>query len=157
MYIPKNPSEIKFKNNVVYNGVTYTAQQQSDIFFQYIEQDPYLRDHKGQVAERNGAKFPWYNRVDMKFAEDIFGTFGRRRNTLQFTVDIVNFLNLLNSNWGVRQLTTVNNPLKVESVTNGVPTFSLTSFANAPVNKTFVNNFSTSSTWGIQLGLRYIF
>lgn len=157
MYIPKDPSEIKFKEGVVINGVTYTAKAQSDLFFQYIDQDPYLRKHKGQVAERFGAYAPWYNRVDFKFAEDIFANIGGRRNTLQITADVTNFLNLLNQDWGVRKMYTINNPLKVESVTNGVPTFSLNTYNNSPISQTFVNNISTSSTWGLQLGLRYIF
>lgn len=157
MYIPKDASEIQFKEGVKIGTTTYTAQQQSDLFFKFIDQDPYLSKHKGQVAERNGAKLPWYNKVDFKFAQDIFTTVGGRKNTLQLTADVINFLNLLNHDWGVRRINTVNNPLKVESVTNGVPTFSLNSYSNAPVQSTFVNNLSTASTWGIQLGLRYIF
>jgi hypothetical protein len=158
MYIPKDPSEIQFKNNVTYqNGITYTSQQQSDIFFKYIDQDPYLRKHKGEVAKRNGAKFPWYDRVDMKIAQDIFNNFGGDRHTLQITADFYNILNLVNHNWGILKLTTVMNPLKVESVTNGVPTFSITPYNGAPVTQTFVNNISTSTTWTVQLGLRYMF
>lgn len=157
MYIPKDPSEIKFKEGVKIGSTTYTAQQQSDLFFQFVEQDPYLRKHKGQVAERNGAKYPWYNRVDFKFAQDIFTSIGSRRGTLQFTADVTNFLNMINKNWGIHKIYTVNNPLKVESVTNGVPTFSLNVYQNAPVSNTFVNNNSTTSTWGLQLGLRFIF
>ncbi|MFL5811667.1 MAG: hypothetical protein ACJ749_19240, partial [Flavisolibacter sp.] len=157
MYIPRDPSEINFKNNVVYNGVTYTSQQQSDIFFQYIEQDPYLRSRKGQVAERNGALLPWVNRLDGKFAQELFNNIGKQRHSVQFTVDAYNVLNLLNHNWGIRKQTTVANPLRVESVTNGIPTFSVTSYNNAPVNQTFVDNISTSTTWALQLGIRYIF
>jgi hypothetical protein len=156
MYIPKDPSEIQFKDKV-YGNVTYTAKQQSDIFFQYIDQDPYLSKHKGQVAERNGAKYPWYNRLDMKFAQDLFTSIGDRRHTLQFTADFINFLNLLNKDWGIKKLYTVNNPLRIENVTNGVPVFSLTPYNGAPVSQTFVNNVSTQSTWGVQLGLRYSF
>ena len=157
MYIPRDASEIKFKDGVVINGTTFSAKQQSDLFFQYVEQDPYLRKHKGQVAERNGALYPWYNKVDVKFVQDLFVNVGRNRHTLQFTADITNFLNLLNNEWGVRQFYTINNPLRVESVTNGVPTFSLTPYNNNPLTRTFVNNISTASAYNIQLGLRYMF
>jgi hypothetical protein len=158
MYIPKDPSEIQFKNNVTYqNGTTYTSQQQSDIFFKFIDQDPYLRKHKGEVAKRNGAKLPWYDRVDMKIAQDIFNNFGGDRHTLQITADFYNILNLVNHNWGIRKLNTVTNPLKVESVTNGVPTFSISPYNGAPVTQSFVNNVSISTTWTVQLGLRYMF
>ncbi|MGV3529227.1 MAG: TonB-dependent receptor [Flavisolibacter sp.] len=157
MYIPRDASEIQFKDNVKIGSNTYTAQQQSDMFFKYLEQDPYLSKHKGEVAERNGALLPWYNRVDFKFAQDIFTTLGGRRNTLQFTADVVNFLNMLNSNWGVRQFVTTVSPLKVESVSNGVPTFSLNAYQSEPVQNTFEQTMSTSTTWGLQLGLRYSF
>ena len=160
MYIPTdatNPSEILFKNNVVYTSGTYTAAQQAQIFENYIKQDPYLSKHRGQVAGRNGAKRSWYNRLDMKFLQDIFTKVGPRRHTIQFSADIYNLANLINHDWGARKIYTINNPLKVESVTNGVPTFSITSYNGAPVSKTFINTISTSSTWSMQLGIRYIF
>ncbi|MDF2380476.1 TonB-dependent receptor [Nostoc ellipsosporum NOK] len=158
MYIPRNASEITFVNSFTYpNGVTYTKAEMEQIFMNYINQDPYLSKHKGQVAERNGAKNKWFDRVDMKLVQDIFTRIGKQRHTLQFTADIYNVLNLINSDWGVRQITTVNNPLQLVSVTNNVPTFRLTTFQNAPVTKTFVNNVSTSTSWGMQLGVRYIF
>jgi Carboxypeptidase regulatory-like domain len=157
IYIPKNASEINFKNGVVINGVSYTSKQQSDLFFQYVDQDPYLKRHKGQVAERNGAKFPWYHRLDMKFTQEIFTSIKNHRNTLQFTADVINFPNLINKEWGIRKLLTSSTPLRVESVTGGIPTFSLGTYQNAPLTKTFDDVTTTSSTWGIQLGLRYIF
>lgn len=161
MYVPmdaKNGSEIQFKNNVTYtNGVTYTSAEQAAIFQNYIDQDPYLRKHKGQVVERNGGKYPWYNRVDAKVVQDIFTNIGRQRHTLQISADIFNVANLLNKDWGIRKFYTVNNPLKLESVTNGIPLFSITSYNGAPVTRTFVDNVSTSTTWAMQLGIRYIF
>ncbi|MEJ0102116.1 MAG: carboxypeptidase regulatory-like domain-containing protein [Bacteroidota bacterium] len=102
MYIPKDPSEIRFTSMTV-NGITYSAQEQSDLFFKFIEQDKYLDKHKGQVAERNGAKYPWYHRVDFNFQQDIFTNLGKNRNTLQFNAAVVNFLNLLNNDWGIKK------------------------------------------------------
>lgn len=163
MYIPKdatNPNEIKFVDrSYTVNGqtVSYTAAQQGQIFEKYIQQDPYLRNHRGQVAERNGAQYPWYNRLDMKFLQDIFTNIGKQRHTLQFSADIFNVFNLLNNEWGIRQLYTVRNPLTLSSVSGGVPSFYITSYNGLPVTETFVNNVSTSTTWAIQLGLRYIF
>ncbi|MES1224443.1 MAG: cell envelope biogenesis protein OmpA, partial [Bacteroidota bacterium] len=156
MYIPKDPSEIKFTSLTV-SGTTYTAQQQSDIFFKFIDQDKYLSKHKGQNAERNGALYPWYHRLDFNFQQDIFNNFGRQRNTLQFNLAIVNALNLLNKDWGIKKQYIVNNPLKVASVTAGTPSYQLATFNGAPITKTYINVNSTTTTWGIQLGLKYIF
>ncbi|MBN8862962.1 MAG: TonB-dependent receptor [Sphingobacteriales bacterium] len=158
MYIPRDASEITFVNSFAYpNGVTYTKSEMEQIFMNYVNNDPYLSKHKGQVAERNGAKLPFYHRVDAKLVQDIFTNIGKQKHTLQFTADVYNLLNLLNNDWGVRKITTVNNPLQLVSVTGGVPSFRLSTFQNAPVTKSFINNVSTSTSWGMQLGFRYIF
>lgn len=164
MYIPKNASEITFVPLTV-GTTTYTAQQQSDAFFKYVAQDKYLSKHQGQNAERNGAKYPWYNRVDFKFVQEIFGNIGKNRHTVELSLDCTNFLNLINKNWGLVQSYVVNNPLKVASTsgTGGTPTFQLATYtpygASAPVlvDRTFINNNSTSSTWGLQIGAHYKF
>jgi len=161
MYIPKNaldPSEIKFKDATYTSAGVVTAAQQAQIFENYISQDPYLNKHRGQVAERNGAKQPWYNRVDMKILEDIFTKVGPRRHTIQLSADIYNVANLINNDWGARKIYTVKNPL-VPVLSGGVPTntFTISPYNGAPVNKTFINTISTASTWSMQLGVRYIF
>lgn len=163
MYIPKdatNTNEIRFVDrSYTVNGqtISYTAAQQGQMFEKYIQQDPYLSKHRGQVAERNGAQYPWYNRLDMKFLQDVFTNIGKQRHTLQFSADVFNVMNLLNNSWGIRQFYTVRNPLTLSTVTGGVPSFYMTSYNGLPVTETFVNNVSTSTTWAIQLGLRYIF
>ncbi len=160
MYVPKNATdvnEIRFVDKSYANGVTYTAAQQAQLFEAYIEQDPYLKKNRGQVVERFGAKTPWFNRVDAKLIQDIFTNIGKNRHTLQLTADVYNLANLLNKDWGIRKLFTVNNPLRVESITAGVPSFSISPFNNAPVTQSFFDNVSTATTWSMQIGIRYIF
>lgn len=167
MFIPNDPSQITFIPLTVGAGssaVTYTAQQQSDAFFAFIAQDKYLNKAKGHVAERNGATYPFYHRVDVKFLQDIFTNIGKRRSTLQFSVDCTNFLNLLNKDWGLRDFFVVNNPLRAtKNATTGEVRYQLATYtpngASAPVlvDKTFIRSTSTSSTWSLQLGLRLIF
>jgi len=160
MYIPKNPSEITFVA-LPASGSTpaFTAQQESDAFFQYIAQDKYLSKHQGQIAKRNGTLYPWYNRVDFSFLQDIFTNIGKEKNTLQFSASVLNFLNLIDHNWGVKKAYIYNNPLKVVagSVQTGTPTYQLATFNNDLIRHTFQNVNSTSTTWGLQLGLKYIF
>lgn len=165
LYIPKNASEINFSNFSYPNGITYTAQQQSDLFFQYIDQDPYLKKHKGQYAERNGAKFPWRNQVDVRFMQDLFHNIGKNRNTIQFTIDIFNFGNLLNPEWSkVKSLNAPSGQLLVPtnqaSVIPGgstLPTFRLQTDRNNPITTTFRDNVSVTSTYYMQFGIRYLF
>lgn len=163
IYIPKNPSEITFSNFTYPNGVTYTAAQQSELFFKYIEQDKYLRKHKGQYAERNGAQFPWRNQVDVKILQDLFVNVGKSKNTIQLSLDIFNFGNLIDPNWG--KVRTVNAssvlvPTNQNSLVPGgtvVPTFRLATDRNGPVTSTFRDNVSIFSTYYMQMGLRYLF
>ncbi len=173
MYIPKSPSEIKFANIPASGDPTkpgyipgFTAQQQSDAFFKYVAQDKYLSRHQGQVADRFGARMPFYHRVDMKLTQDIFTNIGGRKNTLQVTADVLNALNLLNKDWGITKTAVVTNPLKyvANSGAGGAQaSFQLATYLPAGatnqilVDKTYLNNVSTISTWGLQLGLRYIF
>lgn len=167
MYIPKSPSDITFIPLTVGSGssaVTYTAQQQSDAFFAYVAQDKYLSKRMGQVAERNGASYPFYHRVDLKFLQDIFTNIGSRRATLQFSADVQNFLNLLSRNWGLRDFYVVNNPLRAtKNATTGEVRYQMATYTpnggSTPilVDRTFIKSTSTSSTWSLQLGLRLIF
>ncbi|MBL7740010.1 MAG: TonB-dependent receptor [Chitinophagaceae bacterium] len=161
MYIPRNTkdaNEIQFVASFAYpNGVTYTGAQMAEIFENFIQQEPYLRKHRGQIAERNAAKLPWYNRIDAKLVQDIFTNFGKNRHTIQLTADVYNVLNLVNNDWGVRKITTALNPLQVVSVTNGIPQFRLSTFNNAPITNPYQSNISTSTTWAMQIGVRYLF
>ncbi|HTE11287.1 MAG TPA: carboxypeptidase regulatory-like domain-containing protein [Chitinophagaceae bacterium] len=159
MYIPKDPSEIKFVN-LPASGTTpaFTAQQQSDAFFQLVSKDHYLSHHMGQTSERNAARYPFYHRVDFNFQQELFTNIGKNRNSLIFNASVVNFLNLLNHNWGIRKLLIVNNPLKlVNPVVNGVPTYQMSTFNNDLIRQPYINVSSTSTTWGIQLGVKYLF
>ncbi|QHS57397.1 TonB-dependent receptor [Mucilaginibacter sp. 14171R-50] len=166
IYIPKNPSEITFVPLTVGSGanaVTYTAQQQSDMFFRYVDQDAYLKNHKGQYAQRNGANLPWRNQVDFKFLQDLFVNVGGKRNTIQFSFDIFNLGNLLNKNWGLHKLVntrgllvpTNNTAIAADGTT--VPTFRIATDRGLPVSTTFRDDVSISSTYYMQFGLRYIF
>jgi hypothetical protein len=164
MYIPNAASELNF-GNLAASGTTpaYSAADQATAFEKFIKQDPYLSKHRGQNAERNGALFPFFHRVDFNFLQDVFTNVGKNKNTLQFSLSVVNFLNLLNPNWGIRKSFVVNNPLRVVSVTGGVPTYNLATYTpqgetvSKLVDRTFVNVNSTSTTWGIQMGFKYIF
>jgi hypothetical protein len=163
MYIPKNASEITFIPLTV-GTRTYSAQEQSDAFFAFVAQDKYLSKHMGQVAERNGGKYPFYHKVDLKLLQDIFTNIGKHKNTLQFSVDCTNFLNLINQDWGLRDFFPTSSPLRAaKNATTGAVVYQLATYTpngtSTPVlvDKTFIRSTSTASTWSMQFGLRYIF
>lgn len=164
IYIPRDASEITFVPLTIGSGASakvYTAQQQSDIFMAYIAQDDYLNSRKGQFAERNGAKSPWRNQVDFRLSQEVFKNVGGAKNSFQFTMDIFNVGNFLNSNWG--NVNFVNNaailaPTNATSISATTkPTFRMAQAAGDIVTKTFGTSQTISSTYYMQFGVRYNF
>jgi hypothetical protein len=157
VYIPKHKSEIL----LVPQSATDTRTP-DEIWSQlnsFIDNDPYLRDHRGQYAARNAPRSPWESRFDVRFMQEFYITNGKgRRHTLQLTADIENFSNLLNQDWG-RDYFVFNNTfnlLKLEGFegpsNTGRPVYS---FDNAKSEAWQVNNLA--SVWRMQLGVRYLF
>ena len=99
---------------------TFTAAEQAAAFDAYIQQDPYLSKHRGKYAERNGLVMPMFRSMDLSITQDLFHNIGGARNGFQIRLDIVNFGNLLNSNWGVSQrpVGTVNFNNQLQILTN---------------------------------------
>ena len=166
IYVPKNTSEITFVDQTVaVNGVNtlWSAAAQSTAFFKYIDQDKYLKTRMGKYAERNGALLPWRNNFDVKMMQEFFVKVAGKRNTIQVSLDILNFGNFLNKNWGKADLYSQNNilvPANNGSVVAGgtvKPTFKLNPYNSTMLSQTFHDNLGYSSTYFMQLGIRYIF
>jgi hypothetical protein len=145
------------------NGVVYDQAAQRTLFESYIGQDKYLRKHRGQYAERNGAQMPWRNQVDVKVMQDLFVNIGKTKNTLQFTLDIFNFGNLINPSWGKFKIVNASSilvPTNANTLVAGgnvVPEFRLAADQGNIITRTFRDNITVASTYSIQFGLRYLF
>ncbi len=162
IYIPKNATEINFVTNAgTFNSVpfSYTAQQQSDAFFAYMAQDKYLSKRKGQYMERNGAVLPFIHNIDFRLLQDIFANIGKNRNTIQLSVEVENFTNMLNSDWGVSKRTVYNNGaiLQFAGIAAGQPTYRMNTVNGQLPTKTFESVNTVGSTWRANLGIRYTF
>jgi hypothetical protein len=166
MYIPKDESEIEFAD-LTYkdaDGVTQTiiAADQETAFWAYVAQDDYLSSHKGQYAERYGVVMPWLNRWDVKFLQDLYISKDDSKQTLQLSIDLLNVGNLFNADWGVAQKQALGaydiTLLKyAKANAEGVPTYNMNLISNKLPTSTYVPVFSTTSTWGAQVGLRFTF
>lgn len=165
MYIYSTGADVPFVNVLNKNGtIQYSIAQQEAAYDQLVANTPYLRNHVGQYAQRNAALLPWYNDIDARFLQDFYIRTGSTKHTLEFSVDIINLPNLLNKFWGITDLYTLNNPLTLKSTAGGTPTYNLAeTTTGALITNPFENNNAstavsgTTSTWGMQLGLRYIF
>jgi hypothetical protein len=166
MYIYAKGSDVPFVDITTTSGgvttVKYTVAQQQAAYDQLIANTPYLKKHAGEYAQRNAAYTPWFNRIDARLLQDFYLNTGSTKHTLQFSVDVVNLPNLLNKNWGIRDLYIINNPLTLKSTPgSSSPTYTLAEVtqngAKQLMTEPFQKSTSFSTTWGIQLGLRYIF
>lgn len=142
------------------NKQTYTADMQRDDFWAYINQDSYLKNHKGQYAERGGAKMSWHHQVDFKFNQDFYLTIGKQKHTLQLGCDITNLPNLLNHKWGIYKQVISNSLLSYNkgngaNGSNGTYTYNLANGARHL--KTFQDYQSTWSTYQVLFSVRYLF
>ena len=121
----------------------------------FIEQDAYLKKHRGEIAERFGAVNPWYSNVDLRVLQDIGLNRGTTKHTFQISLDVLNVANLLNSDWGVRKVASASatSPLTLVRFNSaGAPVFNFTG-----PDKTYVDDPSLYSRWRAQLGIRYLF
>jgi hypothetical protein len=100
IYIPRDVSEMNFKPLTV-SGRTFTAADQAAAFEQLIQTDKYLQSRRGQYAERNAVFLPMVHRTDLNVSQELFANLGGRRHSGQIRLDITNFTNLLNHEWGV--------------------------------------------------------
>jgi hypothetical protein len=148
MYIPKNQSEL-----------LWASQADADAYFAYAAQDPYLSKHAGEFAQRYAAYAPWQKRIDVRIMQDFKMKFKNTGNKLQLTVDIINFANLLKSSWGLNQSYVTNSPLTVvgKDAATGMLKVSMQKIGGNFVTSSFQNPTSVAGTYGIQLGVRYVF
>jgi hypothetical protein len=164
IYIPKDPRQITFSSLIVNQPqkTVYSAAQQTEAFFKYLDQDGYLRKHKGQYAERNGATLPWRNQWDLKLIQNM-SINKNSKHMIELTCDVFNVANLLNKNWGLKKLVNASSILipsnlnEVKPNGNTIPTFQLATVGGKLITETFKNVISLSSTYSMQFGLRYSF
>jgi hypothetical protein len=151
IYIPAEKGEIEF-----------VSAADEDAFFAFIEQDKYLSSNQGSYAESYAARAPWTHQFDLRFAQDFNFNVAGQKNTLQFTLDILNFGNILNSEWGVnKNMFEANNGqiLRFEGVdASNVPSFSMATDADGNyLTNSYSTYYNYNQTWQLQLGVRYIF
>jgi len=156
IYIPRSQSDINFVPYTDAGGNVVSADDQWAAFNSFVEQDDYLKEHRGEIADRFGGVNPWFFNLDLRVLQDISFASGSTRHTFQISLDILNVPNLLNSDWGVRQVANslATSPLELVGFNaEGDPTFNYKS----NLTETFVDDPGLFSRWQMQLGIRYSF
>lgn len=166
VFVPVAQSDIPLVD-LEYEGKTYTPAEQWALLDAFIEDDPVLRNRRGEYSKRNDGREPFEFGMDLRFVQDFYiKTANGRTNTLQFTFDIFNFTNLLNEDWGrVRFAGSFGNYnlLNLDNVTLGnttIPEYTINTDlidGDKPWDNNFDNSGLRSSIWNMQIGVRYIF
>ena len=146
-----------FVNDLIYvptsgevNQMQFSGTGQAAAFEQFIQQDDYLSGRRGSYAERYGAMAPWRGKWDMKFIQELKVS---KTNAIQFSIDILNVGNMINSDWGVVQQPNAVQPIGVSVDGTGTPTYTF----DPNLKDTYVYDVSLMSRWQMQFGLRYSF
>jgi len=136
------------------NQMNFSGAGEAAAYDAFIAQDDYLSGRRGDYAERYGAVSPWTTRVDLKLLQDYkIKVSENKTNTIQFSIDILNAGNMVNSNWGLVQQPNSVQPIGVSVDATGTPSYSF----NANQTESFGYDSSLASRWQMQFGLRYIF
>lgn len=159
-YIPKDA------NDVILVGSTTTvtpALATSDPAYadmmNYINNDSYLSEHKGQIAGRNSARSPWSHQIDLRLSHVIPSFMGHR---VELTFDVTNLMNFINKEWGW---------VKLANDTPLLTFHSISTATNDPANPQNAGKAryrwinpgdpniasNTLSRWTAQFGIRYTF
>jgi hypothetical protein len=163
IYIQKAAGETTFVNQTV-GGVLFTAAQQSEAWERYIAQDAYLSKHRGEYAVRNAVFMPMLKNMDVSLTQDLFRDIKGKRNGLQVRLDVFNFGNLINHNWGLGYRFVSSQPLILASAAQGgpvsptgAPQYTMRVLNGQLVSKTFENTAGQNDVYRLQIQLKYLF
>jgi hypothetical protein len=148
---------------VNYGGAT---QAQIDAFQDFIDNDPYLSKHRGEIAGRNRARQPWVNQLDLGVQQELPGFFKGHKSIIR--LDVFNLLNLLNKDWGVTERVSSGffenrRLVSVAGVANGQYVYNLGAPGTSPWENYAIYDASGTSPsrvvsrWSVLMTLRYTF
>jgi hypothetical protein len=154
IYVPvdaRNAAEIQFSTNGT-GASALTPAVQAQAFEDFINNNECLSSQRGRIMDRNTCRTPWSKRLDVDIRQSLPTIHGQN---FLVQLDIFNFLNLLNRNWGAQDLGSSNSPGVLvrrsfnagEGVYNFTPTTANSQFSTQNV----------SSNYALQLQLKYTF
>lgn len=147
VYVPKDGTDIILTTN---NWADLDA---------FIKSIPELDANRGKIFPRNGARQPWRNNLDMRVTMDLPSVKNQR---FQLTWDVLNFLSLLNEDWGVQKFVNLDSYYLLSLTGSGSAGYDPTTGKpkvrfTKPANGTPYDVDQIASRWQMQLGIRYTF
>jgi len=173
IYVPRNandPNEIQV--GTIVTGAFVPSPTQAQALEKFISSQPCLDRQRGRIMERNSCSSPFQHRFDLAIRQGLPSLRGQQ---FSIQLDIFNFLNLLNNDWGQIRLPTLagtNNNQSALTVIGRTPgslsvsqpqvTFDSRLYQSDPTKPNYLQpkafeSRTTGSTYQIQLTLRYAF
>lgn len=158
IYVPRNAhdtTEIRFSANG-----SITPAQQQDSLENFIVGHECLNSQRGTIMKRNSCRSPWDKVVNLSARQSI-RTLRGQNFILQ--LDVFNFLNLLNKDWGARDFGSTNSPgilTRRSVVATPGHAVKLADQAQGVFNYISTSQFITrnvQSNYAMQLQLKYSF
>ena len=116
----------------------------------YIEDDAYLRSHRGSFAERNAMQTPMEHRLDLHLSHGFY--FSRQSSRkVELSIDVMNLGNLICRHWGAYyNVSGVRlQPVTISATEDGQPVYRFTGAKPSPSD--------LLSRWHMQIGARIVF
>lgn len=130
----------------------FTEAQQKANMKQWLANEAYLKDHRGEYYDRYADNLPFENHIDLHLGQKFGFRVGKQIHSIELTADIVNFNNLLNPAWGRSYGMGINsyfNPVTYKG--NGKFQF----LQNGDYHMASYSDYL--SRWKMQIGLKYTF
>lgn len=165
IYVPRNAADVREARIGTGTGNAFVLDPTAAVRFDnFISDQKCLDRQRGQIMERNSCRGPWQNLYNASVRQSLPEIAGQR---LTVQLDIFNFANLLNSDWGRIYSPTLSSgfPQQQALISRGrqpgALNQSLTNFEFSPVlvreGKSRVSDNSVASLYQMQLTLRYAF
>jgi hypothetical protein len=145
LYIPANASEYTFRNGTFEDLMTFVNAEQC------------LADYIGKIHERNACRSPWMNTLDGRINVGL----PFKRVKAEITLDVLNMINLFDSQKGLIKYANFNDLLVVRpefsgsAVTYNLQNIVVNGVAQTPEQQ--FTRFDLASRWQMQLGARVRF
>jgi hypothetical protein len=155
IFIPATKEQINLVDIVDGTGkVLVSSDEQWNNLNEFIENDGYLSQHRGQVSQRNGARTPWNVQADVRLSHQwrIKNTFLK---TFELSLDVINLTNLISNEWGIQYFVpnTTNSSYSLVTLrsvsADGKPSYQFNKPSSSPWQYD-----ALASRWQAQLGVR---
>ena len=148
-YVPRDPNDISLANPADWDRLN-----------NFIAGEKCLREQRGKIMERGSCRNPWSKFLDVRLSKPIRTASGQ---SLLISADVFNFLNLLDSNWGINRETANFEQVSLLTMSGydtrgtAIQTDDRGRYTVPSVLPFQRRVLVNSSRWRIQLGAKYLF